>query len=236
MRRAAVAAAVAAALALTACTRDEPREPRVVVETRFLDALSKAIEGVNAARARLAADANAIGTAAAALDDLDDVAITGDRAAARARRGAAANAMPAAMRAARRLNADVAAYRTAAAALDRAPKEGLDAPQRAALSDVVSAARAEQSQLRGYATVVASVWPRYEKLDENQRLWLTRASNGWYRDQRESAGAYAVLTDRAALGTARRSLAAADARRLSAARRADTAIDTARGALASLFD
>jgi hypothetical protein len=233
--RAAATAFAATTLALTACqTGGGPREPRVVEETRFLDALSGAIDGVNATRARLAADANAISAAAAALDDVDDVAVDGNREAVRARRPKADRAMAKASPAARRLNKDVRAYRDAVTALDGAATEGLDAAQQAAIDGVVAAARAELGRLRSYATVVASVWPRFEQLNETQKLWLARYSNGWYRDQREAAGAYVTMIDRTALARDRSSLARADARRLAAAKRASDAIAEARGALASL--
>jgi hypothetical protein len=100
----------------------------------------------------------------------------------------------------------------------------------------VRTGRSEASQLHSYATAVATVWPRYEALDENQKLWLARSSNGWYRDQQEAAGAYVVLSDRPVIARSRRSLATADARRLAAARATDASIGRARGALASLLD
>lgn len=234
MRRA-TALALAAALLLPGCRTAGEGTPREVVETVFLDRLEAAIDDVNATRARLAQDANAISTAAAAIDAVDDVAITGDREATRPKRAAASRVMPPAMSAARRLNKDVRAYRDAITRLDKVPGTGLDAVQRGAIDDVVRAVRAELVQLRGYATVVASVWPRYETLHENQGLWLMRASNGWYRDTQESAGAYAVLSgSRAQLAQDRKSLAGADTKRLAAARAAGDAIDAARGALASL--
>ena len=233
------AAALAAALALTAtgCTTGGgTREPTPAVETRFLEELSAAIAAVNKARQSLATDANAISAAATAIDDVDDVAVTGNRDAVRNRRAKAGPAAAAAARAARALNKHVRVYRTAIDGLRTAPTTGLDVPQQRAIRDVATAARSEYDQLRGYATVIASIWPRYEKLNENQVLWLQRASNGWYRDTKEAAGAYVVMTDRDALAKDRRSLAGADARRLAAAQRAGEAIAAARGALASLVD
>jgi outer membrane murein-binding lipoprotein Lpp len=232
--RRAAAAALAAALLLTGCTHGDD-QPKRTTETRFLDALSTAIKGVNAARQRLADDANALATAADALDAFDDVAVEANREAARARRPKADNAMAKASAAARRLTKDVRAYATAITALDRAPKDGLDTVQRGAVDDVVTATGAEQAQLKGYATVVAAVWPRYEVWNDNQKTWLARYSNGWYRDRKEAAGAYAVFTDRAVIARDRRSLAGADQRRLDAARLASEQIATARGALASLI-
>jgi hypothetical protein len=228
------AAALLAALALTACDPAD-RTPRVVTETRFLERLGGAIGDVNAARARLATDASAIGTAAAKIDDVDDVAVDGNRDAVRNRRGAAANALRPASVAARRYNKDVRGYEAAITALAAADGEGLRADQRAAVDGVVTSARAEARELHRYAAMVASVWPRYELLESNQRVWFARSSNGWYRDQHEAAGAYVVLSDRAGLAPARRSLAAADGRRLAAARACDAAIAAARGALASLL-
>jgi hypothetical protein len=236
-RRTALAALAAATLLLagTGCRHGDGgttrREPGA---TQYLDRLSRAIGAVSAARARLATDASAIGAGAQKVDDVDDVAVDGDRSAVRARRPAAARAVGKAAPLARRYNKDVAAYDTAVTALDAAKSDGLDATQQQAVTGVVTAARAELTALHSYATVVASVWPRYEQLDENQKLWLARSSNGWYRDQHEAAGAYVVLSDRAGLDAARRSLAAADGRRLAAARTADAAVATARDALATL--
>jgi outer membrane murein-binding lipoprotein Lpp len=230
----ALAAALAATLLLTGCRGGSDDSPRPVL-TQYLDDLSTAIEGLNAARARLADDANAIGVAAAALDDVDDVAVTGNRDAARNRRPAADRAMPKASAAARRLNTDVVTYRRSVTALDEARDPSLTAAQQRALDDVVAAARKEVAQLKSYATVIASVWPRYERYDENQKLWLLRSSGGWYRDTKEAAGGYAVLNDRATLARDRRSLASADQKRLAATRMAGAAIATARGALAALL-
>jgi len=228
------AAALAAVLVLTGCGNggDPPERP---VVTQYLEDLSAAIEGLNAARARLAEDANAIGAAAAALDDVDDVAIDGNRDAARNRRPAADRAMPKASAAARRLNRDVVTYRRSVTALDEARDPSLTAAQDQAIRDVVAEARKEVAQLKSYATVIASVWPRYERYDENQKLWLLRSSGGWYRDTKEAAGGYAVLNDRAVLARDRRSLSSADEKRLAAARGAGDAIAAARGALAALL-
>jgi hypothetical protein len=230
-----LAAALGAALALTACQGGDggpPREP--VTQTRFLEELSAAIDGVNDARRRLATDGNALSAAATALDAVDAVAVTGNRDAVRNRRPKAAAAAAKAATAARALTKHVRAYGTAVETLAQAPTAGLDDTQRAAVLGVVRAARDEHRQLRGYATVIASSWPRYERLNEAQVLWLQRASNGWYRDTKEAAGAYVVMTDREALARDRRSFAGADERRLAAARVAGDAITAARGALASL--
>jgi len=226
--------ALAAALALTGC-RDGGGKPHVVVQTVFLDRLSAAIRQVNTTRQRLADDGATLDTAARKLDDVDAVAVTGSRDAVRARRPAAAAAAAKAATVAGRLSKDVTAYDRAVAALDAANGTGLDATQQQAVGGVVTAGHAEVGQLRTYATVIATIWPRYAALDENQSLWLARASNGWYRDQKEAAGGYATLTDRAGLDAARRSLGSADARRLAVARQASEAIRAARGALASLL-
>jgi hypothetical protein len=236
-RLAAVAVATALATALTACDGGggEPREPTTAVQTRLLDRLSKAIEQVNAARTRLAKDTNALAAAAGAIDDVDDVAVKGDRDAVRARRQKSAPLVPQGDAAAGRLGKDVRAYRAAVAALDAAKAEGLDAAQQRAVAAFVAAANRELDQLKTYSTVVSAAWPRYRKLDEAQGLWLARASNGWYRDTKEAAGNYAVMTDRKALARDRRSLAAADGRRLGAARAASAAAAEARRVLAPLL-
>jgi hypothetical protein len=229
------ALALATTLALTGCHSGGGHR-HDVVETRFLDALSTAIGQLNTARTRLANDAAAIAAAAARIDDVDDVAVGGDRNAVRARRALAAKAVPMASIVARRYGKDVTTDQTAVTALARATGEGLNDEQRAAVDKVATAAQQELTELHSYARVLATVWPRYEQLDENQKLWLARASNGWYRDQHESAGAYVVLSDRTGLDAARRDLAAADRRRLDAAKAVDRAVAAARAALASLLD
>ena len=236
MRRAtAVAAVVALAFAAPGC-RDAPaREPRVVVETTFLERLSGAISDVNAARQRLAQDGDALVAAATALDDVDAVAVKGDRKAARDRRPAAARATQTAGEVVRRLDKDVAAYERAVAALDAAAAPGLTPEQLEAISDAAAAGRAEVAELRRYAAAVTSVWTRYEELDADQKLWVSRAYNGWYRTTEESAAAYVVLTDRRRLATTRRTFAAADERRVAAARTASRAFQRTRAALASLL-
>ncbi|HEU0129606.1 MAG TPA: hypothetical protein VFQ85_01265, partial [Mycobacteriales bacterium] len=190
------AAAAVLLVAALACQHGGPGSPRPTgAQTRFLDRLSSAIDGVNAARKRIAGDARALGTAAAALDDVDAIAVTGDRSAVRNARPAAARAMTAATPAAGRIGADVQAYDAALTALAGAGREGLDAEQAAALDGVVTAGRAEVVVLRSYGTVVTTVWPRYAGLDEAQKTWLARASNGWYRTQQEAAGNYVVFVD-----------------------------------------
>ncbi|HEV2889359.1 MAG TPA: hypothetical protein VGX28_03205 [Frankiaceae bacterium] len=227
--------AVALALVAPACTKGDAPPPKQVVETRFLDRLSGAIKAVNDARGRLATDGNVLGAAAQALDDVDEVAVNGDRAAARKRRPAAAKAVQAAAPIARRLNDHVRAYERAVAALDAAEAPGLTREQLAALGDAVQAGRGEVTELKRYAAAVASAWPRYEKLDADQKLWVARASNGWYRTQNESAGAYVVLTERQRLATARRTFATADARRVGTARTTAATYDRVRAVLASLL-
>jgi hypothetical protein len=129
----------------------------------------------------------------------------------------------------------VAAYERAVGALAAADTPGLTPEQAGALARAVTAARAELAEAKRYAAAVTSVWTRYEELDANQKLWLARASNGWYRDQQESAGAYVVLTDRTRINAARQTFATADATRVAAARSATAAFDAARAALASLL-
>lgn len=231
------AAALAAALviAATGCSRGAaPRKP-TTTETRFLDALSTAIGQINNSRQRLADDGAALDEAARLLDAIDAVALRGDRATVRTERKNAAKKISLAKTLARRVARDVADYDKAVTALGKATGEGLTNAQRAAVEDVVDAGRAEVSELRRYAASVATDWPRYEELDEHESLWLARASNGWYRDQKESAGAYAVLSDRQRLAKARSGYAAADARRVGAARAATRSIAAARAALASLL-
>jgi hypothetical protein len=234
-RTAAVAAAVALALALPACDDGPKREPRQVVETVFLERLSGAIRDVNASRQRLADDGAALGAAAKALDDVDAVAVHGDRKVARERRPAAARTVQAASPVARRITKDVAAYERAVAALDEAEAPGLTKEQLDALRGAVQAGRTEVGELKRYASAVAASWTRYEKLDSDQKLWVARAYNGWYRTTEESAGAYVVMTERTKLATARRTFSAADGRRVTAARTAAAQYDAARRALTALL-
>ncbi len=234
MRRAAALAAALAILA-TGCSRgDTPRRP-TVTETRFLDALSTAIGQINASRQRLADDGAALDEAARLLDAIDAVALRGDRTTVRTQRNNAAKKFALARTLARRVARDVADYDRAVTALAKASGEGLTGEQRTAVEDVVDAGRAEVGELKRYAASVATDWPRYEELDEHQKLWVQRAYNGWYRDQKESAGAYAVLSDRDRLAKARSGYAAADARRVGASRAASRTIAAARAALASLL-
>jgi hypothetical protein len=191
--------------------------------------------GVNDARKRLADDGNALVAAAQALDAVDEVAVKGDRTAVRSRRPAAARATAAAGVVARRLGKDVDAYEKAVTALDAAEAPGFTPEQLDALRAAVRAGRTEVAALRSYVAAVTGVWTRYEDLDADQKLWLARASNGWYRSQQESAGAYAVLTERTRLAAARRTFAGADQRRVAAGRTATTAFDAARAALQPLL-
>jgi len=234
MRRTA-AAAVALALLAPACTRDEPAPRPTAVATVFLERLSTAIRDVNAARVRLSDDGAALGAAAAALDDVDEVAVKGDRTTARARRPKAAGAVQAAAPIARRLQEHVRAYQRAVTALSSAEAPGLTPEQLAALRDAVQAGRDEVAELQHYATAVTAVWTRYEKLDADQKTWVARAYNGWYRTTQESAGAYVVMTERPKLSAARRTFATADQRRVEAGRTAAERFEKARATLSPLL-
>lgn len=234
MRRAA-AAAVALALLAPACTKDEPEPPKVVVATVFLERLSAAIRDVNTARKRLADDGAVLGAAALALDDVDEVAVTGDRKAARDRRPKAAGAVQKAAPIVRRLNEHVRTYQRAVTALSAAEAPGLTPEQLAALRNAVQAGRDELNELQSYATAVTSVWTRYEKLDADQKTWVSRAYNGWYRTTEESADAYVVMTERPKLAAARRTFASADQRRVQAGRTATERFDKARATLSPLL-
>ena len=234
MRRAA-AAALAAVLAVAGCTKDEPEPRPTAVQTVFLERLSAAIRDVNAARQRLADDGAALGAAAQALDDVDEVAVTGDRKTARDRRPKAARAVQAAAPVVRRLNEHVRTYERAVAALSAADAPGLTGDQQAALRDSVQAGRDELTELKRYAAAVTSVWTRYEKLDSDQKTWVARAYNGWYRTTKESADAYVVMTERSRLALARRTFASADQRRVAAGRTATQRFDEARATLSPLL-
>jgi hypothetical protein len=78
-----------------------------------------------------------------------------------------------------------------------ATRADLPAAQRTALTAVVQAARGEAAAGKELARVEAYFWPRYARMAELQATWLTRARAGWYRDAKESADAYAVLTAQA---------------------------------------
>lgn len=89
--------------------------------------------------------------------------------------------------------------------------------QRVALDEVVRAARAEATACSALARLAESVWPSYRTLAALQSKWLTRARAGWYRNRKEAAAAYAVLTSdvRPRVSAARPQLvAAADERAL----------------------
>lgn len=199
-----------------------------------LTRLEAAVAAVNGDRRALLEAADAVTSAATAVDGADEAGTTGNaELAAQARRAAreAADRVPGALAALR----DAAAYRASLAQLEQASAP-LDATQRAALSAVMAAGEQEAAALEAFGAAAAQAWPAYEGLGEVQATWLDRAQAGWYRERAEAADAYVVLRRPRlpAVEQARTRLQQADAARRPATermRRQLTAADAALGGL-----
>jgi len=112
----------------------------------------------------------------------------------------------------------------------------LDGTQRAAVQEVVTAAKAEAAAADAFRLAAKTGWPAYTALDEAQATWLTRASSGWYRSTREAADAYTVFVQdqQTALTQARTLLRRVDEARRPVSSRVQTALRAADAALAPL--
>ena len=113
-----------------------------------------------------------------------------------------------------------------------AAKAQLPSSQKAALTSVVDAARADAAAAQSLSALVAHNWPQFNALGALELKWLMRARSGWYRNQSESANAYAVLTARVRprIENARPALAHAADRRQQAADRYRAAVAAFRAA------
>ena len=204
-----------------------------------LGRLDAAIGGFNAARTQVLTSTAAVVAGAMALDKADDACATGSASRAAAVRPPARAAGGKVRTAVAALPLLLRAYGRAADELAAAAKAAtsLDAGQRAAIDAVVTGGRAEAAAADAFRVAGRTAWPAYDQLNDQQSLWLDRASSGWYRDRQEAANAYAVLlTDlRPALDRARTLLQRVDAarrpiseRERGALARADTALATLR--------
>jgi hypothetical protein len=234
-RRACAAAAALVQLAGCAAGREPAPSPSPVSTT--LDALGAAIRAVNRTRQAVLDDAAGLVAAARAVDEGDEAAARGDRRTAIRLRPSIDLAVRTRDAADRRIQAGIAAYGKAVEALDAvggAPD--LAAEHRAALAAVVRTARLETAADTRFATAVRSAWPAYATIHERFRTWTTRATAGWYRNDREAADAYAVLVSdhRSRLEAARTAFQQADAARTRATDSTSRAIEDARRVLAVL--
>lgn len=200
-------------------------------------ALDRAVVGVDAARAELLAAPGAVVEAATALDAADEASSTGQADSARSARGRVSGKVAAAEAALASVPERARAYREALVALQEAAAP-LDAAQERALTEVVTTGEREAAATEAFATAARTALPAYTGLDEAQGTWLTRASDGWYRDRAEAAGAYAVLVrpQREPLADARAALRAADDARRGATEAQRAALSAADAALAPLRD
>jgi hypothetical protein len=183
-------------------------------------AVEAAIPALERARTASAQELDLVLSAAAAVDARDEVGVRGDRTAMRrlVQDKPFSDAQVDAV--AKDLLATAQRYVTAADALSAAAAAAtLPAAQQRALGEVAKAARAEAVAGKELAKYAGYYWPRYSRLGLLQQKWLTRARGGWYRNQKESADAYVVLTSEARpfVEDARPKVAAAAATRSRAA-------------------
>lgn len=201
-------------------------------------ALGAAITAVNDARSTVLDATAAVAAGAIGLDDVDEAAAAGERAAAKAARDRAATTTRAATEALAALPAQLEAYRAALLALESAEgaAESLDQAQRGLLAAVGTTGAAEVAAVDALRTTGNGAWATYTRLDRVSATWLERATAGWYRTKQEGRQAYAVLVGdlRQALDKARPALQRADTASRAAARRVSTALKEADAALEPL--
>lgn len=196
------ASLLAAGVLATGCagggSRPRPRDGQTA-RTPIVDpppssaTLTDARLAFESARAAALRSAAAFGPGAAALDAVDAAAVRGDLEVAR--RGVAASARPATTAAAakRALPRQAESYASAARGLGRAARlPVLSPPQAVALRDLAAAASMEVAALQGLAASQATGWSAYSDLQQAQALWLQRATDGFYPDQRTQAYSPAV--------------------------------------------
>jgi hypothetical protein len=177
-----------------------------------LDALNTAVKAVGQQRTVLLADLEAVGMAANALDQTDEVCLKGEGPPARSslrKTAPLANAVPAALG---RLPAELTSYRTALVALGSA-STAVVGEARVALQAVVARGTGEATALDAFRVAAVGVWPSYRRLQGQEGLWVMRAVTPWYRTAQEGSAAYAVLVekDREGLNAARTKLGSATA-------------------------
>lgn len=200
--------------------------------------LGAAITAVSAARADVLDATAEVVAGAIALDDVDEAAAAGERAATKAARERAAKAISATTKALAALPARLEAYRDALAALatSATEAESLDQAQRGLLAAVGTTGTTEVGAVEALRTTGNGAWATYSRLDRVSATWLERATAGWYRTKAEGRQAYAVLVGdlRQALDKARPALQRADTATRAAARRVSTALKEADAALEPL--
>lgn len=220
-------------LALAGCGGD--REPPV---DPGIAALGSAITAVSTTRAEVLRATEAVVAGAIALDDVDEAAAAGERAATRAARERAEKTTPATAAALAGLPGRLTAYRDALRALAaaEAAARSLDREQRGLLAAVGTTGAAEVEAVDALRTTGNGAWATYSRLDAVSRTWLERSAAGWYRTKAEGRQAYAVLVGdlRVALDKARPALQRADSASRAAARRVSTALKEADAALEPL--
>lgn len=200
--------------------------------------LGAAITAVSAARGEVLDATQAIADGATALDDVDEAAAAGERAATKAARERAAKATPATTKALASLPARLQAYRDALVALETGATtaQSLDQAQRGLLAAVGTTGAAEVAAVDALRKTGNGAWATYSRLDRISATWLERSTAGWYRTKAEGRQAYAVLVGdlRQALDKARPALQRADTATRAAARRVSTALKEADAALEPL--
>jgi hypothetical protein len=161
-------------------------------------AVERAIPALENARTAVGGELDALLTAAAAIDARDALGAKGDRSGMRQLVSAHPFSVPQLNAAAIAAPHGAQSYTEAAQVLaGAAAKAELPTAQEAALTQVVEAARNEAAADTELARVAGAFWPRYGSLANLQLKWLKRARAGWYRNTKESADAYAVLTAQA---------------------------------------
>lgn len=223
------------AVALSGCGGGRSDEPPV---DPGIAALGTAITAVGTARADVLLATEAVVAGAVALDDVDEAATAGERAATEAARARSATTTPATAKALAGLPARLTAYSEALDALATAEADArsLDQSQRGLLAAVGTTGAAEVKAVDRLRRTGNGAWSTYSRLDAVSRTWLERSTAGWYRTKAEGRQAYAVLLGdlRAALDKARPALQRADAASRAAARRVSTALKEADAALEPL--
>lgn len=203
--------------ALPACAGSA--HPRAT-STAVTGAVEAAIPSLERARAASTQSLDLLLQTAAVIDEKDADGAAGDRTAMQ--QHARAHPLDSATVRATGvgLSSGAASYAQAVEVLaDAAQRSQLSAAQESALDGVVRAARTEAAACAALAKVAESSWASYRSLAQLQSKWLTRARAGWYRDRKEGADAYAVLTSgvRPTVTAARPKLAAAANERAAAA-------------------
>ncbi|MDX6275652.1 MAG: hypothetical protein QOJ92_2862 [Frankiales bacterium] len=189
-------ALAALAVALTGCSHSGSNGQNPTPDGVL--AVERAIPPLENARTAVGGVLDGLLSAAEAVDARDEVGARGDRSGMRALVSAhpfsVAQLDAAAVAAPHGAQSYTEAVRvlTGAAATARLP-----GPQQAALTRVVGAVRAEAAADTELARIASYFWPRYRRLANLQAKWLERARGGWYRNTKESADAYAVLTSQA---------------------------------------